>query len=53
MEVAEQTIRYQPKPDWRGWFDDECHKVLEEKNAACKKWIGRPTRTKRMEYERL
>jgi len=33
--------------------DAECRKALEEKNAACKKWIDRPTRAKRMEYERL
>jgi hypothetical protein len=39
MEATEQTIEFQPKPDRRGWFDDECHKVLEEKNAAYKKWI--------------
>ena len=52
-EAAEQTIGYQPKPDRRGWFDDECCKALEEKNAPYKKWIDRPTRAKRMEYERL
>ena len=48
-EAAEQTIGYQPKPDRRGWFDDECRRALEEKNAAYKKWIDRPTRTKRLE----
>src|SRR5215469_14175728 len=53
IEAAEQTIGYQPKPDGRGWFDDECHRALEEKNLAYKKWIDRPTRTKRLEYERL
>jgi len=53
MEAAEQTIRYQQKPDRMGWFDDECLKALEEKNAAYKKWIDRPTRAKIMEYERL
>ena len=52
-EAAEQTIGYQPKPDRKGWFDDECRKVLEKKNAAYKKWIDRPTRAKRLEYERL
>jgi hypothetical protein len=51
--AAEQTIRYQPKPDRRGCFDDECRRTLEEKNAAYKKWIDRPTRAKRLEYERL
>jgi len=53
MEAAEQTIGYQPKPDKMGYFDDECHKALEEKNALNKKWIDRPARAKRMEYERL
>jgi hypothetical protein len=53
MEAEEHTIGYQAKPDRMGWFDDECHKALQEKNAAYKKWIDRPTTTKRMEYERL
>jgi len=46
QEAAEQTIGYQPKPDGRGWFDDKCHRALEEKIAAYKKWIDRPTRAK-------
>jgi len=53
MEAAEQTLGFQPKPDRRGWFDDECRKALEEKNAAYKIWIGRKTAAKRMEYEGL
>ena len=52
-ETAEQTIGYQPKPDRRGWFDDDCRRALEDKNAAYKKWIDRPARAKRLEYERL
>jgi hypothetical protein len=52
-EAAEQTIGYKPKPDRRGWFDNECRRALEEKNAAYKKWIDRPTRAKRLEYESL
>ena len=50
-EAAEQTIG--PKLDRRGRFDDERRRVLEEKNAAYKKWMDRPTRAKRLEYERL
>jgi len=53
MEAAEQTKIYQPKPDRRGWFDDECRKALEKKNAAYKKWIDRPISDKRMECGRL
>jgi hypothetical protein len=50
IEAAEQTTGYQPKPDRRGWFDDEYRRALDEKNAAYKTWIDRPTRTKRLEY---
>ena len=53
MEAVEQRIRYQPKLDRKGWFDNECCKALEEKNAAYKKWTDRPTRAKRMEHVRL
>jgi hypothetical protein len=53
VDAAEQTVRHQPKLDRKGWFDNECRKALEEKNAAYKKWIDRPTRAKRMEHERL
>ena len=53
VEAAEQTIGYQPKPDRRGWFDDECRIALDEKNAEYKKWIDRPARSKKLEYERL
>jgi hypothetical protein len=31
-EAVEQTIGYQPRPDKRGWFDDECRVALVEKN---------------------
>ena len=52
-EGAEQTIGYQPRPDKRGWFDDECKEALDEKNIVYKRWIDRPTRAKRSKYERL
>jgi hypothetical protein len=53
IEATEQTIGYQPKPGRRGWFDYERRGELEEKNIAYKKWIDRPTTSKRLEYERL
>ena len=53
VDAAEQTVGYKPKPDRRGWFDDECRIALDEKNAAYKKLIDRPTRSKRLEYESL
>ena len=31
IEAAEQIIGYQPKPNRRGWFDDECKIGFEEK----------------------
>jgi hypothetical protein len=52
-EAAEETTGYQPNPDRRGWFEDECGRALDEKNVAYEKWIDRPTRAKRSEYERL
>jgi hypothetical protein len=36
-EAAEQTIGYQPRPDRRGWFGDDCRVALDEKNIAYKK----------------
>ena len=36
-EAAELTIGYQPRPDKRGWFDEECRVALDEKNIAYKK----------------
>ena len=30
-EAAERTIGYQPKPDSRGWFDDECRRALRRR----------------------
>jgi hypothetical protein len=33
--------------------DEECKTVVDEKNVAYKKWIDRPTTSKRLEYKRL
>ena len=35
-EAAEQTIGYQPRPDGRGWFDEECRVALDEKHSIQK-----------------
>ena len=53
VEAAEQTVGYQPKQDNRGWFNEECKTAIYGKNTAHKKWMDRPTRSKRLEYERL
>lgn len=53
VEAAEQTVGYQPKQDNRGRFDEECKTAIFGKNTAYKKWIDRPTRSKRLEYESL
>jgi len=33
--------------------DEDCKTVVDEKNVAYKKWIDRPTTSKRLEYKRL
>ena len=53
VETAKHTIGYQPKPDNRGWVDEECKTAIDEKNEAYKKWIDKPVSYKRLEYERL
>ena len=35
-QAAEQTIGYQPRPDGRGWFDEECRVALDEKHSIQK-----------------
>jgi hypothetical protein len=39
VQAAEQIVGYQPKPDNRGWFDEECKIAIDGKNTAYKKWI--------------
>jgi hypothetical protein len=46
-------VGYQPKQDNRGWFDEVCKTAIYGKNTTHKKWIGRPTRSKRLENESL
>jgi len=51
LEAAEQTVGYQPKQNYTGRLDEECKTAMYGKNTAYKKWIDRPTRSKRLEYE--
>ena len=34
-------------------FDEECKTAVDDKNVAYKKWIDKPTTSKRLEYKRL
>ena len=52
MERVEHT-GYHPKADSRGRVFQECKIAIEEKNVAYKQRINRPTRFKRLEYQRL
>lgn len=52
-EVAEQTVGYQPKPDHRGWFNEECKIATDENNAAYMQWTDKATASGKLEYVRL
>jgi hypothetical protein len=53
VEATVQTVGYQPKQNNRGRLDEECKTAIFGKNTAYKKWIDKPTRSKRLEYESL
>jgi len=36
VETAEQTLRCQPQPDNKGWFDEECKITIDENNVPYK-----------------
>jgi hypothetical protein len=52
-EIAMETRGHEPKKNNREWFDGKCALALQEKNEAYRRWISRPTRAKRTEYEKL
>ena len=43
VETAEQTLRCQPQPDNKGWFDEECKTAIDGKNVPYKNQTDRPT----------
>jgi hypothetical protein len=51
--VAENILGKQTNSNKREWFDDECKKVVDERNEAHKPYLSRPTRAKRLEYEEI
>jgi hypothetical protein len=32
--MAEEIIGFKEKRQWKGWFDQECEKAIQVKNAA-------------------
>jgi hypothetical protein len=44
QRVATNTIGYERKQAYKEWFDEECAKVKEEKNAAKERAIQNNTR---------
>jgi hypothetical protein len=49
MNAAVEILRYDER---NYWFDNECETVIRSKNQAYETWLGRPTRAKRIEYEK-
>ena len=50
-KAADKIIGKQDKPIRNEWFDEECTLILEEKNRAYKRMIGRYTRQNELEYK--
>ena len=51
QKTAEKILGRQNKNKRNEWFDDECASILEEKNKAYQKMVGRYTRQNELEYE--
>jgi hypothetical protein len=51
QRVATNTIGYTRKQAYKGWFDEECAKVHEEKNAARERAIQNNTRGNKNAYK--
>jgi hypothetical protein len=53
IEVTENILGKQTSPNKRECFDDQCKKVVDERNEAHKSYLSRSTGAKRLEYEEL
>jgi hypothetical protein len=50
-EAAGKIIGKEERPQRNSWFDEEYHKILEDKNRAYNKMINRSTRKSEQEYK--
>ena len=45
VDAAKEVIQTQGKSPRNEWWDEECRKIIQEKNEARKKWLQLKTRT--------
>ena len=45
VDAAREVIQTQGKSPRNEWWDEECRKIIQEKNEARKKWLQLKTRT--------
>jgi hypothetical protein len=49
--MAKETIGFEEKRQWKGWYDRECAKATQQKNAAYQRTLEeRCTRIRQEEY---
>jgi hypothetical protein len=52
--TAKEIIGFEKKRQWKGWYDQECVKATQEKNAAYQRTIEeRCTRARHEEYHNI
>jgi hypothetical protein len=51
IEEAILTLGFGTKPRRKEWYDEECEEAISVRNRAYNKYIRRPTRAKRTEYQ--
>jgi len=44
VDAAREVIQTQSKSQRNEWWDEECRKIIQEKNEARKKWLQLKTR---------
>jgi hypothetical protein len=51
IKAAILTLGFETKPRRNEWCDEDCEEAILVRNQAYNKYISRPTRAKRIEYE--